>query len=60
MVQLFTKNYLITYVVSYASHNKETCMKKLYPSAAAALQGVVADGQLLAVGALACAAFPRR
>ena len=35
-------------------------MNKVYPSAAAALQGVVADGQLIAVGGFACAASPRR
>ena len=33
--------------------------QKLYPSAAAALQGVVADGQTLAVGGFACAASPK-
>jgi 3-oxoacid CoA-transferase subunit A len=33
-------------------------MKKLYPSAAAALQGVVADGQLLAVGGFGLCGIP--
>ena len=33
-------------------------MKKLYPSAAAALQGVVADGQLMAVGGFGLCGIP--
>jgi len=33
---------------------------KLYPDAATALRDLVRDGQTLAVGASACAAFPRR
>ena len=33
-------------------------MNKLYPSAAAALQGVVADGQLLAVGGFGLCGIP--
>ena len=35
-------------------------MKKVFPSAAAALTGIVRDGQLLAVGGLACAASRKR
>jgi len=34
-------------------------MNKLYPSAAAALDGIAKDGQLLAVGGFGLAAFPR-
>ncbi|PZP60278.1 MAG: succinyl-CoA--3-ketoacid-CoA transferase, partial [Delftia acidovorans] len=33
-------------------------MKKLYPSAEQALQGVVADGQLLAVGGFGLCGIP--
>ena len=33
-------------------------MNKLYPSAAAALEGVVADGQLLAVGGFGLCGIP--
>ncbi|CAK9188613.1 unnamed protein product, partial [Ilex paraguariensis] len=36
----------------------ETCVKKLYPSAEQALQGVVADGQLLAVGGFGLCGIP--
>jgi hypothetical protein len=35
-------------------------MNKIFPSAAAALAGVVRDGQLIASAASACAASPRR
>ncbi len=37
---------------------KETCVKKLYPSAKQALEGVVADGQLLAVGGFGLCGIP--
>ncbi|HAZ60354.1 MAG TPA: succinyl-CoA--3-ketoacid-CoA transferase, partial [Gammaproteobacteria bacterium] len=33
-------------------------MNKVYPSAAAALQGVVADGQLIAVGGFGLCGIP--
>jgi 3-oxoacid CoA-transferase subunit A len=38
--------------------HKETFVKKLYPSAAAALQGIVKDGQLLAVGGFGLCGIP--
>ncbi|MEY4098848.1 MAG: hypothetical protein RL300_19, partial [Pseudomonadota bacterium] len=33
-------------------------MNKIYPSAAAALQGIVSDGQLLAVGGFGLCGIP--
>jgi 3-oxoacid CoA-transferase subunit A len=38
--------------------HQETFVKKLYPSAAAALQGIVKDGQLLAVGGFGLCGIP--
>jgi 3-oxoacid CoA-transferase subunit A len=37
---------------------QETCVNKLYPSAAAALKGIVADGQLMAVGGFGLCGIP--
>jgi hypothetical protein len=34
-------------------------MNKVYPSAAASLEGLVADGQMIAVAALACGGCPK-
>ena len=55
-----TKNYVFKEVVSYANG----CVKgdhqvnKIYPSAAAALQGIVKDGQLMAVGGFGLCGIP--
>ncbi len=43
---------------SGARHPKETFVNKIYPSAAAALQGVVRDGQLIAVGGFGLCGIP--
>src|SRR5574337_2002918 len=37
---------------------KETCVNKIYPSADAALKGVVKDGQLIAVGGFGLCGIP--
>jgi len=37
---------------------KELRVNKIYPNAAAALQGVVADGQLMAVGGFGLCGIP--
>jgi 3-oxoacid CoA-transferase subunit A len=44
--------------VSLGVSQQETFLKKLFPSAAAALQGVVRDGQLLAVGGFGLCGIP--
>jgi 3-oxoacid CoA-transferase subunit A len=45
-------------VVSSKAQTKETGVNKIYPSAAAALEGIVRDGQLLAVGGFGLCGIP--
>ena len=48
-------------VVSYRfSHHpsQEFCVNKIYPSAAEALKGILADGQMLAVGGFGLCGIP--
>ena len=45
-----TKYYVANYVVSFSFSHFRRPVNKLYPSAAEALKGIVADGQLMAVG----------
>jgi 3-oxoacid CoA-transferase subunit A len=42
----------------HVNHGEETQVNKLYPSAAQALEGLVADGQLLAVGGFGLCGIP--
>jgi acyl CoA:acetate/3-ketoacid CoA transferase alpha subunit len=45
-------------VIRFLIQYKELSVNKIFPSAAAALQGVVADGQLLAVGGFGLCGIP--
>jgi 3-oxoacid CoA-transferase subunit A len=51
---------LITYYTTHFvdSPSKESPVNKIFPSAAEALKGVVADGQLLAVGGFGLCGIP--
>ena len=60
--QIFT-GVLLTGLRSIVAHpnpniRKEIAVNKLFPSAAKALEGVVADGQLLAVGGFGLCGIP--
>ena len=53
-----TKYYVCQYVVSFDSYLQETRVNKIYPSAAKALEGIVRDGQLMAVGGFGLCGIP--
>jgi 3-oxoacid CoA-transferase subunit A len=52
------RSIVLVSVIRFLIQYKELSVNKIFPSAAAALQGVVADGQLLAVGGFGLCGIP--